>query len=76
MNNTRRVRLSDLADRVDELHCELEGLLDDEREYLRKMPENLCNSERYERSDAACDAMEETLDELDSSSMRLREIIE
>ena len=51
MNSQRRKKLEELWDKVDMLRVLLEGLRDEEQEYMDNMPENLQASERYERAE-------------------------
>lgn len=65
MNNARRKQIAALADRLsalagelEELKSSMEDIESEEEEYRDNMPENFQNSERYEKADAAVDALE------------------
>ena len=49
MNNTRRKKLSRLAEQIEEIKEALEVLKEEEESYQENMPENLQGSERYEQ---------------------------
>ena len=68
MNRIRRKQLSDLIDKLYVIQADLEALKDEEEEYRDNMPENLQNSERYEKADTA-------VDNLDSALYSLEEMI-
>ena len=67
MNNPRRKLLNDIAGKIAELKDELESVMGEEEEYRDNMPENLQNSEKYEMSESACNAMQEALDNLEEA---------
>lgn len=69
MNNVRRKRIINLSDKLSELKEELEIIAEEEQEYIDNIPENLQNSERYERAD-------ETLSNLNDAADTLDEVIE
>ena len=56
----------EIIDVIQELAGELYNVLDEEMMCRDNIPENLQYSERYEKSDEACDNMEEAYDLLDS----------
>ena len=58
MNKVRRKELQELYDIISEAKDRLEMLYDEEEEYKDNMPENLQSSERYERAEAAVDALD------------------
>ena len=58
MNNTRRKKLAHIQDKLREIQDELQELMEEEEEYRDNMPENLQESERYEKADEACDNMQ------------------
>ena len=65
MNNTRRKQLNNILSQVNLLKEELESILNDEEEYKDNMPENLQGSEKFEKTESACEAMQEALDQLE-----------
>lgn len=68
MNKVRRKELQELYDIISEAKDRLE-MLHDEEEYKDNMPENLQSSERYEKAEAAVDA-------LDSAASSLEEVLD
>ena len=76
MNNVRRKRIINLSDKLSELKEELEIIAEEEQEYIDNIPENLQNSERYERADEALSNLNyasDTLDEVIESLLQASE---
>ena len=65
MKNVRRKRIINLSDKLSELKEELEIIAEEEQEYIDNIPENLQNSERYERADEALSNLNDASDTLD-----------
>ena len=65
MNSSRRRQLNNILSKVDLLKEELQSILNDEEEYKDNMPENLQGSEKFEKTESACEAMQEALDQLE-----------
>lgn len=65
MNATRRKMLASLSKKVEELKSALESIMEEEEEYRDNMPENLQGSERYEKADEACYALEDAVSQLE-----------
>lgn len=61
MNRERRKNLQGIIDQLEELKSSLEDIQSEEEEYRDNIPENMQSGERYEQSDAACDAMSEAV---------------
>lgn len=83
MNSQRRKAIKGLSERLaaaqeelEEIREEVEFLKDEEEEYRENMPGNLHTSERYERADAAVEALGAALDSLDESTSGMTEAIE
>ncbi len=68
MNNSRRKDLRGIIDQIEELKGLLEDLMCEEEEFRDNIPENLQGSERYEKSDAACNDMQDALIYLDDAA--------
>ena len=66
MNKVRRKELQELYDVISEAKDRLE-MLHDEEEYKDNMPENLQSSERYERAEAAADALDSAVSSLEEA---------
>lgn len=74
MNNERRKTLRDLISKVlEELSSEIQSVLDAEQEVYDNMPENFQQGERGEQSQAAIDAMQSAVDNLDDVRNSLEE---
>lgn len=65
MNNKRRKTINEIRTELEELKDQIECLAEqisniycEEDEYLENIPENLHNSERYERAEASCQSLE------------------
>ena len=72
MNKERRAtiaalqeRMQTLIDEATQLREDIEGVRDEEQDYLNNMPESLQNGEKGEKAQAAIDAMEEAINYLD-----------
>ena len=75
MNNVRRKTLNEIRDKIEELRGDLEAVMNEEEDYRDNMPENLQNSERYEKADDACNAMSEAIDMLDDVASNIEDIV-
>lgn len=67
MNKVRRKELQELYDIISETKDRLEMLHDKEEEYKDNIPENLQSSERYERAEAAVDALGSAVSSLEEA---------
>ena len=56
MNKARRKNLQAIIDQLEALKGSLEDLRAEEEEYRDNIPENMQESERYEKADEACDS--------------------
>ena len=65
MNKIRRKNLQSIIDQLEELKGSLEDLQAEEEEYRDNIPENMQESERYEKADEACDNLSEAVDNLE-----------
>ena len=75
MNNTRRQEIHSIINEIENLKDIVENILQDEDIYRDLMPENLCGSSRYEKSEEASQNLElaisnleETMDYLEEST--------
>lgn len=68
MNNSRRKRISKIADALNELKGQIDELYEEEREAFENIPESLQGTERYE-------AAENAVDMLESASSGLEDVI-
>lgn len=74
MNKVRRTQIQRVSDWISNIIAEIETIRDEEDEARESMPENLVGSERYETSEVASDALQDTIDLLEESVERLSEI--
>ena len=58
MNKQRYARIEEIAEQLDVLHDELYDLLQEKEQARDNAPESLQGTERYERSETACEALE------------------
>ena len=65
MNKQRRAELEKIKDLASDMHYRLVVVKNEEEEYRDNMPENLQNSEKYERADEIVSELEEALDQLE-----------
>lgn len=67
MNKVRRKELQEIYDIILEVKERLETAHDEEEEYKDNIPENLQGSERYERAEAAVDALDSAVSSLEEA---------
>lgn len=65
MNNARRKNLNKLNEQLMEIMMALDEIKTEEEDYLYNIPENLQNSERYEKAENAFDNLEEAYSNLE-----------
>lgn len=73
MNKVRRTSLMNLQDIINKAKEKLEELLEEEEEARDNLPENLLNSERYERAEAACDNITDAINSLEEAMSYIEE---
>ena len=76
MNKTRRKALQSIIEQIEELKGTLEDLQQEEEEYRDNMPENLWNSERYERAEEAISNIEDAVSALEEATSSIESAIE
>ncbi len=76
MNKERRKNIQDVVEQLDGLKTTLEELQGEEEECRDNIPENLRGSERYEKADEACDALNDAVDGLEDIITSLSELAE
>lgn len=76
MNKERRKSLREIQSKLERLGEDLEALKEEEEEYRDNMPENLQESERYQRADEVCDLLQEALENLDNAYQQIEEAAE
>ena len=67
MNNSKRKALASILETLDEIRAALEGLLEEEQEYVDNTPENFQYTARYEAAEEACGLLQEAVDSLESA---------
>ena len=73
MNKTRRTELIKLQDTINVVKERLALLLEEEEEARDNMPESLQSSERYERTETACENLQNAIDFLEEASESIEE---
>ena len=76
MNRTRRRSLQSIIDQLVELKGSLEDIQTEEEEYRDNIPENMQESERYERADEACDNLSDAVENLEEVISSIEAAIE
>lgn len=74
MNKQRYARIEEIAEQLDVLHDELYDILQEEEEARDNTPESLQGTERYERSETACEALEAAADLINDALEELSNI--
>ena len=75
MNKVRRASIEKVIGMISDARSLLEELCAEEEEYRDNMPENLMNSERYERADEAVSYMEDAISSMEEIEGNLEEVI-
>ncbi len=73
MNKQRRKEIEAFAAEINEKVEELGNIIDEEQEYLDNIPENLQESERYEKTEQGLDELNDIKDEYTALYDRLIE---
>lgn len=73
MNKDRRKQIDEVISGLQSLQGSVEAIMNDEEEYRDNIPENLQGSERYEKADNACYALQEAYDGIDEIIESLEE---
>ena len=76
MNKIRRKNLQAIIDQLEELKGSLEDIQAEEEEYRDNIPDNMRESERYEKADEACDNLSEAVDNLEEVISSIEAAIE
>lgn len=73
MNNQRRKQIESIKGRIaallseaESIKSDVEEIRDEEQDYRDNMPESFADGEKGEKADAAIDALEEVIQDLDS----------
>ena len=75
MNRDRRKRLEEIVEKLQELRCDLEEVMNEEQDAFDNLPENFQNSERGECAQAKIDTICDALDDLDIATNNLEEVL-
>ena len=76
MNKIRRKNLQAIIDSWRSVKGSLEDLQAEEEEYRDNIPENMQESERYEKANEACDNLSEAVDNLEEVISSIEAAIE
>lgn len=82
MNKDRRIEIDKLVERIEllqanyrDIFADIEGIKDDEQEYLDNIPENPQSSERYKKAESAVAALDTAFEIMDEVSISLDDVI-
>ena len=76
MNNAKRSKLIKALSMLSEAEALVSDVLDDEQESIDNLPENLSGSERYEKMEAAIDALASAIEQIHDASNYVEEAME
>lgn len=76
MNNDRRKRISAISEQLDKLKETIEALRDEEQESLDNLPEPLQGGERGDKMEAAIEALDYAIDDLQECIDYLSDAVE
>lgn len=74
MNKVRRAQIALLVIQLEELSSELDGLKEEEQDYLDNMPESLKGGEKGEAAQEAIDKMQDAFESIEYASNQLSEL--
>lgn len=73
MNNARRkqietikARIAALLSQAEDIKADVEAIRDEEQDYRDNMPESFANGEKGEKADAAIEALDQVMQDLES----------
>lgn len=75
MNNKRRARLHNIINSIERISEQISFIADEELDSLENMPENLSDSERFERMEDNADKLNDAYVQLDSVAELISEVI-
>ena len=75
MNDSRRQALENVKEQLQALQEQLLVILSEEEEARDNIPENMQESERYSKADAACDSIDTAADMLEDVVSYIEEAI-
>lgn len=61
-----KARIADLLEQAEGIKTDVETIRDEEQEYRDNMPESLADGEKAEKADAAIEALEQVIQDLES----------
>lgn len=76
MNNARREALRRAGLFLDQAYAVVSSVLDQEQDALDNMPENLQDSERYQKMENAVESLENAIDQIDGAKDDIESAIE
>lgn len=76
MNKSRRKRLSEIADELENLYQDLDAVASEEREAYDNLPESLQESDRGCAMEEAADELDDICSELDELRQRIEGVVE
>lgn len=76
MNDKRRARLRDALKALNDAHAIVDTVCDQEQDCMDNYPENLQDTEKYERMEDAVDNLDEAMEKIDEAAERIRSAAE
>ena len=73
MNNERRQKIKKVIESLQKHQQNIESIMEEENDFLDNAPENLAESERYEKSQNAIDYLTDAIDNIDEAIGSLEE---
>lgn len=73
MNNQRRKEIEQVIKDLDKISSQIDGIQDEEQDYLDNIPENLQDSDRYYAAEEVVDNLGLAKDSIDEAVDYLRE---
>lgn len=76
MNKSRRKRLSEIADELENLYQDLDAVASEERECYDNLPESIQDSDRGCAMEEAADELEDICSELEELRQRIESVVD
>lgn len=76
MNKSRRKRLSEIADELENLYQDLDAVASEEREAYDNLPESLQEGDRGCAMEEAADELDDICGELDDLRQRIESVVD
>ena len=74
MDKERRKRVDEIIQKIEDLKSEVDEILNEEIYDIENIPENMQQSEEYEKADANCGSLQDAIDSIEEVVSLLEEL--